>query len=79
MKKIISFLIFVFVFECCANSQPPVIKYGNYEPAGEYYSVRGFKMYCEVYGSGKPLIMIHGNGGSIGSFRNNIAYFAKKI
>ena len=78
MKKIISFLIFVFVFECCANSQPPVIKYGNYEPAGEYYSVRGFKMYCEVYGSGKPLIMIHGNGGSIGSFRNNIAYFAKK-
>ena len=35
-------------------------------------------MYCEIYGSGKPLLMIHGNGGSIKSFENNIPYFSKK-
>jgi pimeloyl-ACP methyl ester carboxylesterase len=34
-------------------------------------------MYCEVYGSGKPLLMIHGNGGSISSMENNIPYFAQ--
>ena len=35
-------------------------------------------MYCEIYGNGKPLLMIHGNGGSIKRFTNNIAYFSKK-
>ena len=35
-------------------------------------------MYCEVYGSGRPLLLIHGNGGSISAFKNNIAYFANR-
>jgi len=52
--------------------------YGNDSVAGKYYSIRGIKMYCEIYGVGKPLLMIHGNGGSIKSFKNNIAYFAQK-
>ena len=61
-----------------ANCQIPGINYGNCEASGKYYSVRGIKMYCEVYGSGEPLLMIHGNGGSINAFKNNIAYFASK-
>lgn len=35
-------------------------------------------MYCEVYGKGKPLLMIHGNGGDISAFTKNIPYFSKK-
>ena len=35
-------------------------------------------MYCEVYGQGKPLLLIHGNGGSIGAFSQNIPYLSKK-
>ena len=35
-------------------------------------------MYCEIYGHGEPLLMIHGNGGSISAFKNNIPYFANK-
>jgi len=35
-------------------------------------------MYCEIYGSGKPLLMIHGNGGSIKDFQKNIPYFASR-
>lgn len=31
-----------------------------------------------MYGNGMPLLMIHGNGGSIKSFVNNIPYFSKK-
>jgi pimeloyl-ACP methyl ester carboxylesterase len=35
-------------------------------------------MYCEIYGQGEPLLIIHGNGGSIADFRNQIPYFSKK-
>jgi pimeloyl-ACP methyl ester carboxylesterase len=35
-------------------------------------------MYAEVYGKGKPLLMIHGNGGDISAFSRNIPYFSGK-
>lgn len=35
-------------------------------------------MYYEEYGKGAPLLLIHGNGGSISSFRKNIAFFAAR-
>ena len=54
------------------------INYGNNPAAGKFYSIRGIKIYCEIYGSGKPVLMIHGNGGSIKSFEKNIPYFSKK-
>lgn len=49
--------------------------YGHNAAAGKYYNVRGFKMYCEVYGQGEPLLIIHGNGGSINNFIYQIPYF----
>lgn len=61
-----------------AFSQNKHIPYGRNDSVGKYYDIRGFKMYTEVYGTGKPLLMIHGNGGSIGAFSKNIPYFAKK-
>jgi pimeloyl-ACP methyl ester carboxylesterase len=54
------------------------VPYGNNAAAGKYYNIRGFKMYCEVYGTGKPLLIIHGNGGSINNFVYQIPYFAQK-
>lgn len=50
--------------------------YGNNKAAGKYYNIRGFKMYCETYGTGKPLLMIHGNEGSIKTFAGIIPYFS---
>ena len=35
-------------------------------------------MYTEVYGKGKPLLLIHGNGGSMNAFSKTIPYFARK-
>lgn len=35
-------------------------------------------MYCEIYGQGQPVLIIHGNGGSISNFSKNIPYFSKK-
>jgi pimeloyl-ACP methyl ester carboxylesterase len=54
------------------------IPYGSNKQVGKYYSIRGFKMYAETYGEGTPLLIIHGNGGSISNFSNQIPYFAKK-
>ena len=54
------------------------IPYGDNAAVGHYYNIRGIKMYCEVYGNGKPLLLIHGNGGSISTFKGNIPFFADK-
>jgi pimeloyl-ACP methyl ester carboxylesterase len=51
--------------------------YGNNKEAGKYYDIRGFKMYAEIYGEGQPLLIIHGNGGSINNFIYQIPYFSK--
>jgi pimeloyl-ACP methyl ester carboxylesterase len=59
-------------------AQDTNIPYGNNPAAGKYYDVRGIKMYCEIYGQGQPLLLIHGNGGSIKAFAHNIPYFATK-
>ncbi|MFL5774346.1 MAG: alpha/beta fold hydrolase [Flavisolibacter sp.] len=53
-------------------------KYGRDHSVGKYYPVRGFKMYAEVYGTGKPLLLIHGNGGSIADFVFQIPYLSSK-
>jgi pimeloyl-ACP methyl ester carboxylesterase len=77
--KTVAILFFILLgISGCGRCQPNATPYGNCEAAGKYYNIRGIKMYCEVYGHGKPLLMIHGNGGSISSFRNNIGYFAAK-
>lgn len=56
----------------------PKMVFGRNKEVGKYYDIRGFKMYAEVYGSGLPLLFIHGNGGSINNFLYQIPYFSKK-
>jgi len=51
--------------------------YGNNPAAGHYATINGIRLYYETYGSGKPLVMLHGNGGSIEAFRNQIPFFEK--
>jgi len=35
----------------------------------------GVRLYYEVYGTGEPLLLVHGNGASIGWFKAQIDYF----
>jgi len=51
--------------------------YGNNASAGRYASINGINLYYEIYGEGQPLLMIHGNNGSIEDFSHQIALFAK--
>ena len=60
-----------------ASSQTK-IDYGNNKAVGKYYKIRGINLYVEEYGSGKPLLLIHGNGGSIQSMGSIIPYFSKQ-
>src|SRR5580704_6214851 len=57
------------------TTQP--VRYGDNPAAGRFYDLNGFRMYVEEYGSGPPLLMIHGNGGSIESFSHNIPALAQ--
>jgi len=78
IKKLFpGFLILAFP-SLVVFGQNTEIHYGDNPKAGKYYTVRGINMYTEVYGSGKPLLLIHGNGGSINSFSGTIPYFSKK-
>lgn len=59
-----------------AQDQP--VPYGDNPKAGHYANVNGIKMYYEIYGQGQPLLLIHGNGGSVKSSSSQIPFFAKK-
>ncbi len=51
--------------------------FGKNQKVGKYVKTRGFNMYYEMYGKGEPLLIIHGNGGSINNFLYQIPYFSK--
>ncbi|MET0241828.1 MAG: alpha/beta hydrolase [Flavitalea sp.] len=41
--------------------------YGMDKKTGKYADVNGIKLYYEIYGTGQPMLVLHGNGGSISS------------
>lgn len=71
---VLSFLMMTGI----ASAQSAVIPYGKNTKAGKFADIRGFQMYYEIYGAGEPLLIIHGNGGSIGDFNFQIPFFEKK-
>jgi pimeloyl-ACP methyl ester carboxylesterase len=81
MKKYIDlFFILLFLlvpFVLFSQQKKAVVKYGDNAKAGRYIATRGIKLYYETYGKGAPLLLIHGNGGSIENFKHQIPYFEK--
>lgn len=84
MKIISPLLIFITIaivtsyLKADAQSPFDTSIYGRNAKAGHYLTTRGFKMYYEIYGEGEPLLIIHGNGGSINNFLYQIPYFSKE-
>jgi pimeloyl-ACP methyl ester carboxylesterase len=54
------------------------VKYGSNPAAGKTFTHDGVKLYYEVYGTGEPVLLVHGNGASIASFKAQIDYFRKR-
>jgi pimeloyl-ACP methyl ester carboxylesterase len=55
-----------------------VPNYGHNKEAGKYAKVNGINLYYEIYGSGKPLVILHGNGGSISNAEPHLGFFKEK-
>lgn len=76
--KILLAVIVTFCLQFNVDAQSAVTPYGKNSKVGKYVTLRGFNMYYETYGVGDPLLIIHGNGGSIADFSFQIPFFEKK-
>jgi pimeloyl-ACP methyl ester carboxylesterase len=81
-KPILLLVVFISFGICAAGQSSGVSPfdttiYGKNTKVGKYAKIRGINMYYETYGKGEPLLIIHGNGGSINNFLYQIPYFSK--
>ncbi|MEO8110028.1 MAG: alpha/beta hydrolase [Ginsengibacter sp.] len=76
MKKACLGLVVVIFFSLNAIAQ--TTPFGNNPAVSKYATVNGIQLYYEIYGEGQPLLLLHGNGGSIRSRATEIPVFAKK-
>jgi pimeloyl-ACP methyl ester carboxylesterase len=83
MKRLVVVVLLAVCVSVMAGGQTKpaskaAVKYGSNAAAGHTFTHDGVKLYYEVYGKGEPLLIIHGNGGSISDVRKQIEYFRKK-
>lgn len=76
-----AFLLIAFIsFTSLQAQQAASPKYGDNPKAGNFYNHNGVKVYYEIYGDQpgqrKTMVLLHGNGGSIGSRAKLIPEFA---
>jgi pimeloyl-ACP methyl ester carboxylesterase len=57
---------------------PGTVPYGANAAASGTFMRDGITFYYETYGEGEPLLMVHGNGLSIASFRPQIEFFKSR-
>lgn len=61
---------------CNTPTKDPV-EYGSNPLAGKYVDINDIKVYYEAYGEGEPLLLLHGNSGSIENFIYQIPELSK--
>lgn len=70
MKRTITFFaLIILILASCkerrTNKNTVDTKIDSLAFKSGYSEVNGLKMYCEIYGEGKPLVLIHGGGSTI--------------
>ncbi len=78
-KFLLMAVVLVLALVGCGQQNNLRESYGNNPAAGHWLQTRGLSMYYEIYGHGRPLLLIHGNGGSIASMGGQIPYFEKSF
>ncbi|MDC8003886.1 alpha/beta hydrolase [Aureisphaera galaxeae] len=75
-KSVFLWALLIFGINHAQNKSD--VPYGSNEAVGKTVEINGVDMYYEEYGQGEPLLLVHGNGGSIKNLDNQIEYFKKK-
>lgn len=57
--------ILILTFLSFTNSTAQRMEHNNDKPVKAFSEVNGLKMYFEIHGKGKPLVLIHGGGSTI--------------
>ena len=70
-------ILFVLILVSCNTPTKNQIDYGSNPTASKYVDVNDIKVYYEVYGEGEPLLLLHGNSGSIENFIYQIPELSK--
>jgi pimeloyl-ACP methyl ester carboxylesterase len=83
MKKyILKSIIIIMLLPITLIAQTKVSElaknFGKNTAVGKYINTRGVNLYYEIYGEGEPLLLIHGNNGSMRAFFFQIDFFAEK-
>ncbi len=80
IKKYLSLIILSLLFQINSwsiEASESEVVYGGNTSVGKVVNLNGINIYYEIYGDGYPLLLIHGNGGSIADMKHQIAYFSK--
>ncbi len=64
--------------EVSAATAVSAVPYGANAQASGTFTHDGVSLYYETYGTGTPLLLVHGNGASIGSLAAQIEFFKKR-
>jgi pimeloyl-ACP methyl ester carboxylesterase len=92
LTKAIAVILGAVVLQCGMDAQTPqpatraaarptprpVVRFGSNPAAAKTFSHDGVRLYYEVYGTGEPLLLVHGNGGSIADLGAQIGHFRKR-
>lgn len=86
MKHLLSAVSLAAVLVLAVACSPPetktadavAIPYGANKDAGATFVHDGVTLYYETYGQGEPLLLVHGNGASIGTLAAQIDHFKTK-
>src|SRR5688572_26638725 len=70
-RKIIFFALIILILTACNGNKKEtennmtISVTENTKMTSGYSEVNGLKMYYEIYGQGKPIVLIHGGGSTI--------------
>lgn len=75
MIKYFVFTLTALTILCFGKDPKP---YGSNPVTGRFVQANDIRLYYEIYGNGPPLLLMHGNSGSIASFSKFIPLLASK-
>lgn len=75
MRHLSILLVLLFIGQVGQAQRTP---FGNNPKAGNYVKINGINLYFETYGSGPPLVLLHGNGGSMAGYADILPKLSEK-